>query len=201
MKSVYSLVLSDDVVLAADAAAEENGMSRSALIDAVLAEHFGVRVRRARIEDVFRAAEALERQFGAGLLKRLSGQNMDYASVINYRYNPSVNYSVGLLSGDALCEVKICLRTQNPALSAHFTRFCLLFDRLEREAGHVLYSETEQGKYTVQLPYAGEETAEEAAASICNFIRLADEMLAVYFNETAFGGDGCAAVLGAYQGR
>ena len=36
-KSVYSLVLSDDVVTAADKAATKRGLSRSALINEVLA--------------------------------------------------------------------------------------------------------------------------------------------------------------------
>ena len=38
-KSVYSLVLSDDVVEAVDRAAYQNGLSRSAMVNQILADY------------------------------------------------------------------------------------------------------------------------------------------------------------------
>ena len=52
-KTLYSLMLSDDVVREADRLAHQKGTNRSNLINQILAEYFGMVTPQRRINDVF----------------------------------------------------------------------------------------------------------------------------------------------------
>lgn len=61
-KSVYSIVLSDRVVEQVDALAYENGMSRSAMINHILAEQLSLTTPEQQMRSILSAAEELLRQ-------------------------------------------------------------------------------------------------------------------------------------------
>ena len=52
-KSVYSLVLSDDVVEAVDRAAYQNGLSRSAMVNQILADYVSYTTPEKRMREIF----------------------------------------------------------------------------------------------------------------------------------------------------
>ena len=54
-KSIYSLVLSDDVVDAVDALARTEGMSRSAMINRILAERVAYTTPEMRLRDILQS--------------------------------------------------------------------------------------------------------------------------------------------------
>ncbi len=62
-KSIYSLVLADDVVAAADRLAYELHTSRSNLINQILAEHLSCVTPEMRMQAVFAQMETLAGQF------------------------------------------------------------------------------------------------------------------------------------------
>ena len=58
-KSVYSLVLSDDVVEAVDRAAYQNGLSRSAMVNQILADYVSYTTPEKRMREIFSQVERL----------------------------------------------------------------------------------------------------------------------------------------------
>ena len=58
-KTLYSLTLSEDVVRAVDAMAHQMGMSRSGLVNQILADYVSVTTPERHINQVFQAIQAL----------------------------------------------------------------------------------------------------------------------------------------------
>ena len=85
-KSVYSLVLMDDVVSAIDRMAYEQGVSRSALVNRVLAEYASLLTPEHRIRSLFdTVCEMLEPQ---SVLQLASTEGvLTLRSSLQYKYN------------------------------------------------------------------------------------------------------------------
>ena len=129
-KSVYSIVLSDRVVEQVDALAYENGMSRSAMINHILAEQLSLTTPEQQMRSILSAAEELLRSGGTlQLLPTLADGMLAVKAPVRFKYNPSVRYAVELrttaqgISG----ELRAAARTQSESLTEALDRFFLLF--------------------------------------------------------------------------
>ena len=99
-KSVYSLVLSDDVVEAVDRAAYQNGLSRSAMVNQILADYVSYTTPEKRMREIFSQVESLLTDGGVfQTLLQPSDSMMSLRSSLAYKYNPNVRYSVELYPG------------------------------------------------------------------------------------------------------
>ncbi|MBQ7241193.1 MAG: hypothetical protein IJS35_00215, partial [Firmicutes bacterium] len=58
-KSLYSLMLNDEVVSAVDRLAARQGLTRSAMVNMILAEYAGVLTPEKRINDIFTYIESV----------------------------------------------------------------------------------------------------------------------------------------------
>ncbi len=192
-KSVYSVVLSDEVVAEIDRLAYAEGTSRSKLIDRVLAEYAGCDTQSRRMTDIFSCIEEMARplrQFR--LLMTPSDELFQLKSAVPYKYNPTVKYAVELYEGDsaAMGEVRVSVRTQSGALLAALHRFFLLWAGLEQEGfaqGDELEYEIDEGKYTRRLrPMPGAQSVQVGEA-IAGYIRLFDRALQAYFDRLGDG--------------
>ena len=101
-KSVYSVMMSDRLVGMLDREAYRNGVSRSVMLDRILANYFSVETDEMRVGNIF---DIMERSIGGydGLkfINRASGYMAAVRSALDYKYNPTVNYSVELFpAGD-----------------------------------------------------------------------------------------------------
>lgn len=190
-KSVYSLVLTDDVVSAADLEAGRLGMSRSALINRILAEALSCMTPQRRIESAF---GELDRIIGA--MKYLTvteggGSVFSVRSPITYKYNPTVRYSVAIsdLSENPFGELRAVFRTQNPAFLQYLEGFFRAWHRLEaayaggKFAGGIdaAYS---AGKYVRKLKLIKGSPAlspEQIGAAAAEYIKLLDAAVKIYF--------------------
>ena len=117
MKSIYSLVLNDEVVAKVDELAFKNGVSRSQFINEVLAESVGVDTEKKRMQDIFDEIFSYIGDVNKLRVQRRQQSSVDFLGALNYKYNPRVTYSVELF-GDGINsgELKIALRTTNPIL-------------------------------------------------------------------------------------
>ena len=129
-KSVYSIVLSDRVVEQVDALAYENGMSRSAMINHILAEQLSLTTPEQQMRSILSATEELLRSGGTlQLLPTLADGMLAVKAPVRFKYNPSVRYAVELrttaqgISG----ELRAAARTQSESLTEALDRFFLLF--------------------------------------------------------------------------
>ncbi|MBE5742771.1 MAG: hypothetical protein E7360_05620 [Clostridiales bacterium] len=134
MKSVYSVILSDELVRRLDAVAYENEVSRSVMLNKILADYLMVETPDTVMENIFTSMENL---FGAVSGMRFVNQaSISMASVmsaLDYRYNPKIKYSVELFPAGDLGQLKISLRSQNPVLIDLLEGFYSFFISLEEK--------------------------------------------------------------------
>ena len=182
-KSVYSLVLSDEVVAALDRLAYAAGSSRSALADRILAEYVSCQTPEMRMRAVFEQAERLLTAAESGFqpLLQPSDSMMSLRSALSYKYNPSVRYSVELFrdGGGSRGELRVSLRSQSSALLLCLSQFFKLWDKLERAYTGGADSALQDGKYVraLRLP----EGAQRQGEVLAGYIRALDEAMKAFF--------------------
>ena len=204
-KSVYSIVLMDEVVEAIDHLAYEAGTNRSNMINRILAEYAQMATPEQRIQDIFSSIEeVVSRQNALQLMLNASDAMLSMRSAIRYKYNPSMRYVVELYphSPDALGELRASLRTQNPSLLLAIGQFYKLWTGLECVylQGAPRRSETQGGRYTRRLLVPQAEMDSEAAGqAIAGYVALFDTCLKTYFEHLNDPTGALRAVEGAYR--
>lgn len=190
-KSMYSLILLDEVVQKVDQAAYRQGMSRSAMVNQILADYVSYMTPQRRIESIFQQlSETVE---GGGLLQvqQTSGSMLMLRSALNYRYNPTIRYSVefGTEAGGYFCRFKAVTRTQSDVLLQHLTLFYQLWCRVEGQmlqgqANGDLSCQINGGSFSRRLMVEQEEglpDSHQLGRAIGRYIRLFDKALKLSF--------------------
>ena len=132
-KSVYSIVLSDEVVAAVDMLAMKLGTNRSNMINQILAERVSVMTPERRIRDIFdNIFSLMDERF----IRDATAANtaMALRSSIAYKYKPTVRYSVELLrapDGDRIGSLRISFRTRSQAFMDMLSVFYRLWTGIE----------------------------------------------------------------------
>ena len=122
-KSVYSLVLMDDVVRAVDAQAGRLGTSRSNLINQILAEHLSCVTPEMRMKAIFGQVQRLiDTTFQ---VQQQSPSAMTFRGSLQYKYHPTISYRVELnrVPERFLGKLSVSIRTQNQKLIRECTEF------------------------------------------------------------------------------
>ncbi len=185
-KNMYSLILTEEIVSAIDRLAASSGTSRSALINSILAEYVSYRTPEMRIRDMF---DRMERRLSSAgelqVMLRSSDSLFNLRSMLNYKYNPIVNYSVELYrtESNAFGEIRVGLRTQNATLKLYLLQFYKLWAKLEcaynRYAEHSVNGERFTKKLIIPL---GEKISEDELSSvIAEYITAFDRALKAFF--------------------
>ncbi len=173
-RSVYSLVLMDDVIKAVDQQAYRLGTSRSNLINQILAEHLSCVTPEMRMRDIFDQLSAL-----AGgrfqILQQRSASLMTLRTALEYKYRPTISYKVELeRQPDVyLGELRVQIRTQNERLLAMFRSFFVWLAELEHGIIGSKYScELSQACFTRRLinPGLSDEETGEAISSYLTWV-------------------------------
>lgn len=185
-KTLYSLLLDEEVVRAVDGLAHRSGLSRSALVNRILAEHLELRTPEARIAEVFRAMEALISP-DPELVPRFvpNTQSISLKSALDYKYRPTVKYEVQLYrSGEeTIGELSVLFRTQSAELLERMSRFFLLWKELEDaylapRLGFSLTCRLTDGRFCRNLARPARDcTSDELAAAISEYVRLFDRCM------------------------
>ena len=123
-KSVYSIVLNDDVVSAVDLMALRLGTNRSSLINQILAERLQVITPERRIQDIFESIfDLMDERF---IRDTTAGSALALRSSVAYKYKPTVRYSVELMrtpAGGQIGNLKISFRTRSQAFMQMLSDF------------------------------------------------------------------------------
>ena len=186
-KTLYSLMLSDDVVRAVDALAHQLGTNRSNLINQILADYVSVTTPERRISDIFRAVEQMLAP-SRELVPFFSPNalTMSLKSSLEYKYRPTVKYEVQLFRSTEgpLGELSVVFRTQSAALIEAMTQFFRLWKHTEDRLLAPLMSESidyalYDGKFTrtIAVPRGRDVTAEDVAAALSDYIKLFDRLM------------------------
>ena len=135
-KTLYSLMLSDDVVREVDLLAHKRGTNRSNLINQILAEYLGMTTPQRRINDVFQAIEEAVAPYGQ-LVPFFTPNDltMSLKSSLEYKYRPTVKYVVELYESgkESMGEISVIFRTQSAALISDMTDFFRLWHDIEQK--------------------------------------------------------------------
>lgn len=200
-KSVYSLVLSDDVVAEVDRAAYQNGLSRSAMINQILAEYVSYTTPEQRMREIFSQVERLLTPGGVfQTLLQPSDSMMSLRSALAYKYNPNVRYSVELFPGSpARGELRVSLRSQNSALILYLGQFFRLWAKIEQAYIGGADCAVGDGKYArrIQLPQSLGDR--EQGAVLAGYIGAMERGLRSFFNDLDHPQTAASAVERAYQ--
>ncbi len=196
-KTLYSLMLSDDVIREIDLLAHRMGTSRSNLVNQILAERVSLRTPEQQIGDIFRAIEEMvspSRELVPFFEPNAAA--MSLKSCLDYKYRPTVRYEVALADGfvraHPIGELSVIFRTQSGALIEAMTGFFRLWKQIEEGFALPLYGNCPpeyalyDGKlvrtivYPVTAGGAREPDARELAAAISSYIQLFDSLMKAY---------------------
>ena len=189
-KSVYSIVLADDVVSAIDDMAYSLGTSRSNLINQILAERVSMMTPEMRIRDIFERIGRL--MTGPVNVAQSGGSVIMLKSPLKYKYRPTVNYSVELPRSfeGTVGRLKISLRTQSGSLIGMIGGFFAVWIGIEGKYLHRLFPNGspwtgEGAAFTREFirPGGSVLSDEQLAEAIGGYVNLLDSCLRLYFED------------------
>lgn len=190
-KTLYSLMLSDEVVREVDALAHRLGTNRSNLINQVLAEYVNYTTPERRINEILSAMEQLmspSRELVPFFTP--NSFSMSLKSSLEYKYRPTVKYEVELYRGGgaSIGALSVMFRTQSTALIQAMTEFFRLWKRIEdahlrpltgAEIDYALY----EGKFMRSLAAPDRDCGpEDLAGAISEYIKLFDRLMKSYLS-------------------
>ncbi|MBE6861928.1 MAG: hypothetical protein E7497_03380 [Ruminococcus sp.] len=187
-KSVYSLVLMDEVIKAVDRQAYRLGTSRSNLINQILAENLSCITPEMRMREIFSSiSQLLDADFQ--ILQQRSDSLMTLKTALEYKYRPTVNYKVELFrSPDKyLGTLRVHIRTQNASLINLFNTFFAYWINMENELLEQLgcsdYAcELTSGCFMRKLLSYGAIPDESLGEAIYSYISVLDKAIKTYFS-------------------
>lgn len=190
-KTLYSLMLNDEVVREVDALAHRMGTSRSSLINQILAEYVNYTTPERRINDVLSAIEQLmtpSRELVPFFAPNTS--SMSLKSSLEYKYRPTVKYEVALIpgGGETIGELSVVFRTQSAALISAMTEFFRVWKDIEDRllypmTGVKLEYALYDGKFVRSLAAPDRDcTADALAGAISQYITLFDKLMKGYLS-------------------
>ena len=185
-KTLYSLMLNDEVVREIDARAHRMGTNRSALINQILAEYVDYTTPERRINDVLSAIEALM-QPSRELVPFFAPNSfsMSLKSSLEYKYRPTVKYEVELFRGreESIGQLSVVFRTQSMALIEGMTAFFRLWKQIEdahlrpltgARIDYALYD----GKFVRSIAAPDKDcSTDELAGALSEYIKLFDKLM------------------------
>ena len=186
-KTLYSLMLNEEVVNEIDRLAHKYGTNRSNLINQILAEHVNLVTPERRINDVFRAIEQLmspSREIVPFFAPNT--MTMSLKSSLEYKYRPTVKYEVELYRGNdkALGELSVIFRTQSAALINSMTDFFRIWKSIEDAHLRPLLGDNApeyalyDGKFVRSITIPQKDcSSQELASVISEYIKLFDNMM------------------------
>ncbi len=133
-RSVYSLVLADDIIKAVDREAARIGTSRSNFINQILAAELSCITPEMRMHAIF---ESLTDLIGSSfqIQQQRSASLMTLRTALEYKYRPAINYRVELDRSPErfIGTLRVHIRTQNVKLIEMFNSFFMYRAAMESE--------------------------------------------------------------------
>lgn len=206
-KSVYSLVLMDDVIDAIDRMACAEGTSRSSLINRILAQYVNLTTPEMRMKDIFSSMQQLIHD-SLQLQFMPSDSMISIRSPLRYKYKPTIRYGLELYRspGDYLGRLRVSFRTQNSSLLYIFEQFINLWVSLEQyylkdNLSAPIRYELSDGRFTREIlrpRTAGALSEAELGRLIADYVNLLDSMIKLYFEYAGDPPVAAAKVRDAY---
>lgn len=189
-KTLYSLMLSEDVVNEIDRLAHKYNTNRSNLINQILAERVNILTPEKRINDIFTAMEQIMNAseeivpfFAPNTV------NMSLKSSLQYKYRPTVKYDIVLNRDNSpvLGELAITFRSTSGELISGMREFFKLWISIEQLhlfpflKGMTPEYALVDGRFVRSLLVPQREFAsDDLASALCKYVKLFDDMMKGY---------------------
>lgn len=193
-KSVYSLVLMDDVVSAIDDMAYQMNTSRSNLINQILAEHVSFITPERRMKDIFDCVRTImDNHFQ--IQGQASEAMLSIRSPLRFKYKPTIRYRVELLreiKGKTFGRLSVSFRTQSVQLMEALESFFRVWYSIEKKYIGKYFEngieyEYSDGKFIRNLKIAENHMESDILGeAIGQYIRLLDTEIKTYFANIDF---------------
>ena len=185
-KSIYSLVLNDELVSMLDKVAHKKGMSRSNMINTLIADYLSYETPEKRMQYVYQHIESLIQDTqNLKFLPQTSSSLVAMCSAISFRYNPTVKYSIEMFNdNDGLVgELKVNLRSTNVKLILALNDFFGLFSELEQKYLGQTQSAIVDGRFIrrLYLPNGVVVDNETLGEAFVDYVKTLDTLLNEYF--------------------
>lgn len=192
-KSVYSLVLIDELVEKIDKEAYLLNTNRSNLINRIIAEHFSVATPEQELKEIFDIVENTFRDTEELKVKaKQSDATMALHSALKYKYNPTIRYALELYKEreETVGELKVSFRTQNQHLISDITTFFMIWAKMEKKYIEKYFPEKKvllqikDGKLVRKFIVPKEEknrTNDKIGKAITRYIESLDRIIKLYF--------------------
>ncbi|MDK2905800.1 MAG: hypothetical protein PWR12_1876 [Eubacteriaceae bacterium] len=204
-KSVYSLMLFDEIVEKIDQMAYENNTNRSQLINDLLAERIGMVTPEQKIQQIL---EQLNQNFNQTLSVSQINKNssIQFGKSLKFKYRPKIRYSYEFLSNQEgkYAVLKISCRTKSEILNEHFESFFSLISDIENERrldDDKWVENTTNHKFVRAFQEEGglSKDVESVAGNLTAYLKMIDEAMNVYFSEIDEGKDLSEQMNAIYQ--
>lgn len=204
-KSIYSFVLSDDVVAAVDRLALEQGLSRSAMVNLILAQRVAYVTPEMRQQSVLDSV--INAMTGGFMFEQPTSGSIVARMTLKYPYKPTIRYCVdfGMTNGRRTGELKVFYRTQNAGFSADLNGFFDMWIALERHYISSVISEDiicriTDGKFTRTLNLPQQDISDEKLGTlIAQYVEMFDNTMKAYFSALPDWNTACAAAEKYYK--
>lgn len=193
-KSVYSLVLMDNVVSAIDDMAYQMNTSRSNLINQILAEHVSFITPERRMKDIFDCVRTImDNHFQ--IQGQASEAMLSIRSPLRFKYKPTIRYRVELLreiKGKTFGRLSVSFRTQSVQLMEALESFFRVWYSIEKKYIGKYFEngieyEYSDGKFIRNLKIAENHMESDILGeAIGQYIRLLDTEIKIYFANIDF---------------
>ncbi len=187
-RSTYSLILMDDVVAAIDRLAMKQGMSRSNLINQLLAEYVSYTTPEQQMRKIF---SCLTKQMDSAfrIQEQSSNAVLSILGSIQYKYRPTIRYNIVLyrdIQQDKIGELRVTCRTQNTALLDAMQSFFYFWVKLESfydPKGAIAQGmyEIVPGRFSKQIIRRGVNEDTILGALVGDYIQMFHMVLQSYF--------------------
>ena len=186
-KSVYSLVLMDEVVEAIDQLAYSLHTSRSNLINQILAEKVALTTPEQYLQEIFESLSDYLKPYTHFQIQNQAADHMySVKSALRYKYNPTIRYCVylGQQEGCLTGQLRVISRTQSDVLYFYLNKFFQLWASIENEMAPTLWEQEEGTKWlrTLSLEtFQNPNQSGDLASALSIYIKGLDDGLKLYF--------------------
>lgn len=187
-RSMYSLILMDDVISEIDRMARQQGTSRSNYVNQILAKHVSCVTPEQQMHRIF---SCVVQQMDSSFRVQEQGSNamLSILGAIQYKYQPTIRYSVELLRDQRhqkAGQLKISCRTQSRSLLQAMQSFFQFWIQLEQRLNsEQIYFpdkyEIQGGRMTIILLRSDMADDEIFGTAVGNYIRMFHAVLQSYF--------------------
>lgn len=204
-KSVYSLVLMDDIVAAVDELAYSLQTSRSNLINQILAEKVALITPKQRLQTIFNHLSDYLKPYQHFQIQDQAADHMySVKSALRYKYNPTIRYCLYLSQqGEEVTgELRVISRTQSEVLHCYLEQFFKMWTAIEGRVIPVQWEREEGAKWLRVLDLTDFQSAtdyEALAEALSSYITVLDGGLKLYFGQLHTKEDHMLALMNYYE--